>query len=188
MLAFAEVTWPPLAVYTTPCVFGYSVIASSRQRIVVASAYDDKQLHVHDLVSGSRLRVVGRRGSGRGEFAFGWGGMCFTPRGTVLVAEYYNDRVQEVRVDAGVGTRDGDVVSSSNSDDDDDDVAACHVRFLCQRPRFGPQYIDCNDDVVVVAEVSNCISVFSLRDGAPRGRLAASRRGVIPTVTETLTR
>ena len=55
MLASAEVTWPPLAVYTTPCVFGHSVIASSRQRIVVASAYDDnlrvKQLHVHVAVA-----------------------------------------------------------------------------------------------------------------------------------------
>ena len=46
---------------------------------------------------GSLVKVIGRAGAGKGEFDFNFGGICATSRGSLLVAEFGNNRVQ-VRV------------------------------------------------------------------------------------------
>ncbi len=51
-------------------------------------------LTVYSLADSKLLYHVGKRGVGRGQFAFSHGSVCFTPAGTLLVAENVNGRVQ----------------------------------------------------------------------------------------------
>ena len=63
-------------------------------------------LHMHSLEDGSLVRRIGSKGSGKGQFNFNMGGLCVSPDGdSVLVAECYNNRVQEVRVVDGSWVR-----------------------------------------------------------------------------------
>ena len=59
---------------------------------------------------------------GTGQFDWGKGMLSMTPRGTVLVAEAKNNRVQEVSIDDG-----------------------SHLRFLGNGLVEQPEYVDCNE-------------------------------------------
>ena len=52
------------------------------------------ELQVYSLTSGRLVQSLGGPGKQKGRFRFEAGGVCVSSRGTVLVAERYNDRVQ----------------------------------------------------------------------------------------------
>jgi DNA-binding beta-propeller fold protein YncE len=64
---------------------------------------------------------------------------------SVLVAEFHNDRVQQVRI-----------------------VDGAWVRFVGAGVLKKPMYVDCNADVIAVAEGSHRITVLSWADGSVR--------------------
>jgi hypothetical protein len=106
-------------------------------------------------VDGSLVRSMGSSGAGRGQFNFGHGGLCVSADGdSVLVAEYYNNRVQEVRMGDG-----------------------SWVRFVGEGVLDTPQQVDCNDDVMVVSESCHRISVLSWSDGVVLKQFGSRGRG-----------
>ncbi len=103
------------------------------------------QLYIYSLSDGSLLREMGARGRNEGQLQVYHGGLCITPDGdSVLVAEYHNDRVQEIRV-----------VESQHP----------HVRFIGLDDLICPQFVDCNNKVIVVSEALGRISVLSWHTG-----------------------
>jgi DNA-binding beta-propeller fold protein YncE len=107
------------------------------------------QLHMHSLADGSLVRSIGARGNGKGQFNFFLGGLCVSPDGgSVVVAEYGNNRVQQVRIADG-----------------------SWVRFVGEGVLKSPEFVDCNADVIAVSESDwHRISVFSWADGSVRAR------------------
>jgi DNA-binding beta-propeller fold protein YncE len=99
---------------------------------------------------------MGRPGDGRGQFKWKNGGLSVSPDGdSVLVAEANNNRVQQVRI-----------------------VDGSWVRFVGEGVLAGPQYVDCNADVIAVSEECHRISVLSWADGSVRaqfGRIGSGR-------------
>ena len=124
--------------------------------LVLVSDYNTYELHMYSLIDGTRVRSVGSRGHGKGQFNWGWGGLCVSPDGdSVLVAERYNNRVQEVRI-----------------------IDGSWVRFVGVGVLRGPKYVDCNADVIVVSETSkNRISVLSWADGSAQARFGSEGSG-----------
>jgi hypothetical protein len=118
---------------------------------VVFSALATKQLHIYSLINGVLVRVMSKKGNGKGELNFNNGGLCTTPDGDgILVADFHNSRVQELRV-----------------------TAACDdswVRFIGEGVVNNPEYVDCNDSVIVVSEPESHISVLAWNDGSIRAR------------------
>jgi hypothetical protein len=118
---------------------------SMKHGLVVTSNHDAKNLSVFSLADGTLLRSIGRGGRGKGEFRFFWGGLCASPDGdSVLVAEYWNDRVQQVDLTDG-----------------------SWVRFIGEGMLNRPQHVDCNADVIVVSEFFHRVSVWSWTEGLP---------------------
>jgi DNA-binding beta-propeller fold protein YncE len=110
---------------------------------------------VYSLADGSLVRSIGSEGSGKGQFDFFNGGLCVSPDGdSVLVAEYYNNRVQQVRI-----------------------VDGSWVRFVGKGVLKEPQYVDCNADVIVVSEWCHRISVLSWADGSVRKQFGSQGSG-----------
>ena len=136
----------------------------ARQLVVVAGLVDSK-LHCYNLTDGLECSVVGRgRGAGDMEFNWGCGGVCVTPRGTLLVADFYNDRVPEV--DLGVSDRFVRVFGPGDG--------ALELKF--------PQFVDCNGVHVAVSEEgANRVCVLSYANGSLVGRLRSA--GNIPLST-----
>ncbi len=124
--------------------------------VVSVSDYKAKQLRMYSLIDGTRIRSIGSEGSGKGQFDFGYGGLCVSPDGdSVLVAERYNNRVQEVRI-----------------------VDGSWVRFVGEGVLNEPQYVDCNADVIAVSESSNNrISVLAWEDGSMLAQFGSYGRG-----------
>jgi hypothetical protein len=120
------------------------------------SGYNAKKLHMYSLIDGTRMRSIGSQGGGKGQFNFDYGGLCTSSDGdSVLVADYHNNRVQEVRI-----------------------VDGTWVRFIGEGVLNEPQYVDCNSDVIVVSEPgNNCISVMSWADGGLRVQFGSYGRG-----------
>jgi hypothetical protein len=115
---------------------------------------------MHSLLDGSLVRSIGSKGSGKGEFMFSCGGLCVSPDGdSVLVAEYHNIRVQQVKIADG-----------------------SWVRFVGVGTVTNPDYVDCNTEVIAVSEiaVSACwkghISVFSWVHGSVLARFGSCGR------------
>jgi DNA-binding beta-propeller fold protein YncE len=112
-------------------------------------------LHMHSLADGSLVRSIGSKGSDKGQLSFGDGGLCVSPDGdSVLVAEYYNDRVQQVRI-----------------------VDGSWVRFVGASMLDKPQFVDCSAEVIAVSEDCNRISVFSWADGSVRAQFGSKGSG-----------
>ena len=143
--------------------------------LVVVSGESDDTLYVYSLADGSLVRSFGGKGAGKGQFHFSsrYGGLCMTPRGTLLVAECSNNRVQEVTVDDG-----------------------SWVRFVGEG--VNADYVTCSESVIAVAEtIKSRVVLLSWADGSllgqfggegsgdgqlkyPRGlRLLADGRGVV---------
>ena len=155
---------------------------SLKHGLVIVSAKPDHssggaELHMHSLADGSLVRSIGSKGSGKGQFNWYHGGLCVSPDGdSVLVAEFWNHRVQVVSIADG-----------------------SWVRFVGEGVLDGPEFVDCNADVVAVSEPRHRVSVLSWHDGTvlaqfgrpgsgpgqlyyPRGaRLLADGSGVVVT-------
>jgi hypothetical protein len=141
-------------VRTVPCFVGWGLCVSFKHGLVIVSGHFDR-LHMYSLTDGSLVRRVGHWGSGKGQFKFGFGGLCVGPGGdSVLVAESGNDRVQEVRV-----------------------VDGSWVRFLGEGVLREPQFVDCNADVIAVSENCHRISVLSWADGSVRAQFGSYGSG-----------
>ena len=82
------------------------------------------------------LCTVSGRSSGPGMFNFNFGGLCVTPRGTLLLAEGGNHRVQEINPTTGA-----------------------HLRFIGVHQLNQPHCVDVSGDALVVSETTR-ISVF----------------------------
>ncbi len=131
-----------------PCAKGKGMCVSVKHGLVVVSVvldwfYGGSQLHVFDLTDGAFVRQIGDgKGDGEGQFSFEHGGLCISPDGdSVLVAEYGNNRVQEVRIDDG-----------------------SWVRFIGLGILRKPECVDCNAELIAVSE-KLCVSVFSWSGG-----------------------
>jgi hypothetical protein len=126
-----------------------------KHRLVIFNS-PDKQLHLHSLANGSLVRRVGSMGSSKGQFNFFLGGLCVSPDGdSVLVAEFHNDRVQQVRI-----------------------VDGSWVRFVGEGVLEKPQCVDCNADVIAVSEwACHRITVLSWTDGSVRARFGSYGSG-----------
>ena len=110
---------------------------------------------MYSLVDGSLIRSIGSCGTAKGQFDFLYGGLCVSPDGDdVLVAEGWNGRIQQVRIADG-----------------------SWVRFVGQGALSGPEFLDCNADVIVVSERRPRISVFSWADGSVRAQFGSFGSG-----------
>ena len=109
--------------------------------LVIVSGYKDMHLHMYSLTKGTLVRSVGGLGSGKGQFNWGAGGLCMTPRGTLLVADRENMRLQEVSVDDG-----------------------SWVRFVGEGVLEKPNFVHCSESVIAVSE-SNIHRVVLLSSG-----------------------
>jgi hypothetical protein len=99
------ITWSPIHSHSAVCAIGDGMCVSLKHGLIVISEHDGFRgfrLHMHSLLDGSLVRSIGRKGSGKGRFMFSCGGLCVSPDGdSVLVAERYNDRVQQVKIADG---------------------------------------------------------------------------------------
>ena len=138
-----------------PCPKSVGMCVAVPRGLIVVSDNACK-LYVYSLIHGTLTCSIGSKGSGKGQLNFHCGGLCVSPDGdSVLVADTYNDRVQEVRIMDG-----------------------SWVRFAGVGVLRGPQYVDCNADVIVVSESSNDrISVLSWADGSLRARFGSYGSG-----------
>jgi hypothetical protein len=142
------VTWPPVHSHSTACAHGYGMCVSRKHVLIVISVREMSggfRLHMHLLLDGSLVRSLGSKGNGKGQFEWMDGGLCVSPDGdSVLVADCYNDRVQQVSI------ADGSL-----------------VRFVGVGVLKLPDYVDCSTDVNAVSEmVNHRISVLSWADGS----------------------
>ncbi len=138
-----------------PCSYGYGMCVALKHRLIIVSDDYTKQLHMYSLDDGSLVRSIGSRGSGKGQFNFGGGGLCVSPDGdSVLVAESDNNRVQQVRI-----------------------VDGSWVRFVGEGVLSQPEFVDCNADVIAVSEWCHRISVFSWADGSVRAQFGSGGSG-----------
>ena len=134
-----------------PCSNSYGICVAVPHGLVVAPDHEAKQLRMYSLIDGTMIRSIGSQGNGKGQFDYFCGGLCVSPDGdSVLVAERYNNRVQEVRITDG-----------------------SWVRFVGDGMLDSPEFVDCNADVIAVSECGNhCrVSVLSWADGSVRARL-----------------
>ncbi len=135
--------WPLPRAHTL-CAHGLGMCVSLKHGLVIVTDDGTMQLHVHSLDDGSLVRTIGSKGSGKGQFNFVCGGLCVSPDGdSVLVAEYYNDRVQEVNI-----------------------MDSSWVRFVGEGVLRQPEFVDCNADVISVSEDCHRLSVLSWLDGS----------------------
>jgi hypothetical protein len=107
------------------------------------------------LTDGTAVRTIGSKGSGKGQFHFTHGGLCVSPDGdSVLVADTYNRRVQEVRI-----------------------VDGSWVRFVREGVLNKPEFVDCNADIIAVSEDCHRITVLSWADGGVRAQVGGEGSG-----------
>jgi hypothetical protein len=140
------VTWPPVFARKVACAGGYGVCAALKHGLIIVSEFKGdggSLMHMHSLADGSLVRSIGSKGSGKGQFNFGCGGLCVSPDGdSLLVAEAHNNRVQEVKI-----------------------VDGSWVRFFGRDALDKPQFVDCNADVIAVSQDRHRISVLSWAAG-----------------------
>ena len=126
--------------------------------LVVISGYtgaEDSRLFVYSLADGSLVRSFGGEGSGKGQFNWVNGGLCITPRGTLLVAECKNNRLQEVNIDDGGW-----------------------VRFVGEGLLADPDYVTCSKSVIAVSEsIKHRVTLLSWADGSLLTRFGSKGSG-----------
>jgi hypothetical protein len=138
------VTWPPVLTRSKVTPQGFGLCVSTALDVVAVST-DDNTIVVSRLSTGQRLRVIGGEGYNQGQldYSMGAGRMCMTHRGTILVAEFDNNRVQELDVNTGG-----------------------HVRFIGTGVVCEPQCVDCNRQLIAVCDDRFRITLLSWRSGA----------------------
>ena len=126
--------------------------------VVIVSGWSGAQANhvfVYSLADGKLVRSFGGNGSDKGQFDWYDGGLCVTPRGTLLVAERYNSRVQEVSIDDGTW-----------------------VRFLGKGVLDAPESVTCSKSVIGVAEYwRNRVTLLSWVDGSLLARCGSDDIG-----------
>ena len=126
--------------------------------LVVISGYtgaEDSRLFVYSLADGSLVRSFGGEGDGKGQFNWVNGGLCMTPRGTLLVAESKNNRLQEVNIDDGGW-----------------------VRFVGEGLLEVPDFVTCSESVIGVMETTNHrVVLLSWVDGSLLARFGSGGSG-----------
>ncbi len=139
--------WSLSHILTTSCCHGFGMCVSLKHGLVIVSDNGRSYLHVYSLADGSLVRTIGGLNApDKVQFNFNCGGLSVSPDGdSVLVAEYFNDRVQEVKV----------VVAEGH-----------FLRFVGVGLLRRPQYVDCNADVIAVSEDCHRLSVLSWLDGS----------------------
>ena len=132
------------------CAAGGGIAVHLARQLVIISGHHDQKLHCYNLGDGVEVSVVGR-GNGAGDMQFNWnrGGVCVSPRGTLLVADHNNHRVPEV--DLGLLDRFVRVFG--------DGYRAPEFWFAEYVP------VDCNEVHVAVSEAHR-VSVLSCADGS----------------------
>jgi DNA-binding beta-propeller fold protein YncE len=153
------VTWPAVHSHSAACVHGYGMCVSLKHGLIIVSQfgkYDPFQLHMHSLLDGSLVRSIGSNGAGKGQFMSWNGGLCVSPDGdSVLVAEQYNDRVQQVKIADG-----------------------SWERFVGVGVLEWPDFVDCNTDAIAVTETRlHRICVFSWADGSVLAQFGSQGSG-----------
>ena len=150
MQAPPTVSWPPVFARKSPCVKGHGMAVDATRGVVVVSGryFSEKhKLFVYSLADGSLVRTVGGKGTSAGQFDWDYGGLCMTPRGTLLAAERWNDRLQEVNIDDGG-----------------------HVGFIGVGLLDKPDYVDCSPTTIAVLEryyvEADCVRLLSWPAGA----------------------
>lgn len=126
---------------------------SLRHGLVIVSNQDTRRLWVYSLVDGS---LVCKIGYGEDDNEGFLGGLCVSPDGDcVLATDWIGSRLRQIRIADG-----------------------SRVRFIGVGVLERPQYVDCNDDAIVVAEWCNSsISVFSWGSGGLRSRFGRYGNG-----------
>ena len=159
--ALLPASWPPVFSRQLGCVKGYGMAVDVARGLVVVSGWWNgpseylSKLVVYSLADGSLVRCLGGYGSDEGRFNWGAGGLCMTPTGNVLVAEFFNNRLQEVRVDDGGW-----------------------VRFLGRGFLSEPNYVACSQSAVAVSESNqHRVTVLSWPDGSLLRRLGTRGDG-----------
>jgi hypothetical protein len=142
------ITWPPIHSHSAECAIGYGMCVSLKHGLIVGTecaAFGGFRLYMHSLLDGSFVRSIGSVGNGKGQFLFHFGGLCLSPDGdSVLVAERFNNRVQQVKIADG-----------------------SWVRFVGAGVLKCPDYVNCKTDVIAVSETClHRISVLSWADGS----------------------
>jgi hypothetical protein len=143
------------------CGGGSGVCVAAKHGLVVMSTDSKRsgccQLRMYSLGDGSLVRSIGSLGSGNGQFNYGLGRLCVSPDGdSVLVAEEFNQRVQQVRI-----------------------VDGSWVRFFGEGVLSRPEYVDCNAEVVVVSDNWHGITVLSWADNSLRGHIGSYHDGLL---------
>ncbi len=152
--------WSPPRVIPC-CRGGVGLCVSQKHNVIVVSGGDvGPCLRLYSLDDGSYVREIGTRGNGKGQFDFWLGGLCLSPDGdSVLVADEFNNRVQEVRIVVG------------------HEDTTRWIRFIGENVLSRPEFVDCNKKVIVVSDTMNRISVFSWRKGDLLSRFGSTGVG-----------
>jgi DNA-binding beta-propeller fold protein YncE len=138
------------------CPKSYGMCVAAPHGLVIVFDHKAKQLHMYSLIDGTMIRSIGSQGNGKGQFDSFCSGLCVSTDGdSVLVAERYNNRVQEVRIADG-----------------------SWVRFAGESVLKWPEFVDCNADVIVVSEsTDDRISMLSWADGNVLARFGSNGCG-----------
>ena len=113
--------------------------------VVIVSGSSDNKLHLYSLADGKHSGSFGGPGADKGQFNWHYGGLCMTRRGTVLVAERGNKRLQEVNIGS--------------------DLPLFHVRFI-QPGALECDFVDCNKTAVAASSPeAHTVTVLSWWDG-----------------------
>ncbi len=139
---------------SVPCALGNFMCVALKHGLVVLPNPETHRLDMYSLTNGSLVRSIGNQGSGEGQF-WTFGGVCVSPDGdSLLVAEFGNNRIQQVWL-----------------------VDGSWARFVGKDVLRFPQYVDCNSDVIVVSEEKHGISVLSWVDGSLRAQFGSRGSG-----------
>ena len=105
--ANAWALWPPAFAtkYAVPCPAGWGICVSETLNLIALSCTSDMKVYLYSLTDGTLVRSIGGKGAKKGQLNFDYGGVSVSHRGTLLVAEWHNDRVQELNVETGAHVR-----------------------------------------------------------------------------------
>ena len=134
---------------------GYGLCVATKHAVLIASDHEPR-LYVYSMIDGTMIRTIGSTGGDKGQVNTDWGGICVSLDGdSVLIADYGNDCVQEMRIADG-----------------------SWVRFAGVGMLKCPRFVDCNADAIAISETdSNRITVLSWADGSLRAQFGSYGNG-----------
>jgi tripartite motif-containing protein 71 len=86
------------------CPYPSGIAVDGQGNVAVVDGGSDR-VQVFRLSDGARIRSIGSKGSGNGEFTGGYGGVAFDSEGNLVVADSGNHRVQVLRYSDGTHVR-----------------------------------------------------------------------------------